>query len=315
MFNFLKRKKNTARHFTRLEEAENIYNHHLEQKRSYSNRDFIIKRYVEFMGREPDLDNPTLLTEKIQWIKLHYHHPLYTKCADKYAVRQYVESKGYGHILNDLIGVYTRVDDIHFDKLPDKFVLKAAHGCSWNYLCADKSKASSQWEETKMLLAEWLKEDFSLYSRELHYAYIPPRLICERFLENADGSEIKDYKIHCFHGEPKLIQVDYERSIEHQRNYYDLDWNLSDIKWVQCPNYTGKEERPGNLNEMLDVARALSADFCYVRVDLYNVSGKIIFGELTLTPGSGFTKLEPEKMDAVMGSWLNLPVDSEHVIK
>ncbi|HLT86736.1 MAG TPA: ATP-grasp fold amidoligase family protein [Sphingobacterium sp.] len=267
------------------------------------------------MGQVPDLDSPTLFTEKMQWIKLHYNHPLYIKCADKYAVRAYVESKGYKHILNDLIGVYTSAEDIPLDELPDKFVLKATHGCTWNYLCRDKSEEIAQWEETKLLLNEWLAQDYAVHGRELHYTYIPPRLICERFLENADGSQIRDYKIHCFHGEPKLIQVDYERFTEHQRNYYDPDWNLTDIKWVEQDNYPEVEDKPTNLEEMLAVARALSADFGYVRVDLYNVEGKVVFGELTFTPGCGFTKLEPEEMDMIMGDWLTLPLESKYVVK
>lgn len=300
---------------SRLEEARNIYHDVLEEKRCYSNEAYIIKRYTESMGQVPDLDNPRLFTEKIQWIKLCYSHPLYVKCADKYAVRAYVESKGYNDILNDLIGVYTRAEDIHLDELPDKFVLKATHGCTWNYLCRNKSDEIAEWEETKLLLDEWLTQDYALHGRELHYTYILPRLICERFLENADGSQIRDYKIHCFHGEPKLIQVDYERFTEHQRNYYDSDWNLTDIKWVEQDNYPEAEDKPANLQKMLEVARALSADFGYVRVDLYNVEGKVVFGEMTFTPGCGFTKLQPEEMDAIMGDWLTLPVGSDYVVK
>lgn len=315
MLKFFKKKKKSPHQPTPLEEARNLYQYVLEQKRCYSNRDYIINRYTESMGHVPDLDNPTLFTEKLQWIKLHYNNPLYIRCADKYVVRAYVESKGYKHILNDLIGIYTRAEDILLDELPDKFVLKATHGCTWNYLCKDKSDELAQWEDTKLLLNEWLTQDYAVHGRELHYTYIPPRLICERFLENADGSQIKDYKIHCFHGEPKLIQVDYERFTEHQRNYYDPYWNLTDIKWVEHDNYPEAEDKPGNLEEMLAVARVLSADFGYVRVDLYNVEGKVVFGELTFTPGCGFTKLEPEEIDAIMGSWLTLPVGSDYVVK
>jgi len=315
MLNFFRKKKKSPHPPTALEEARDLYQHVLEQKRCYSNRDYIINRYTESMGRVPDLDNPTLFTEKIQWIKLHYNNPMYIKCADKYAVRAYVESKGYQPILNELIGVYTQAEDIRLDELPDKFVLKATHGCSWNYICNDKVQEIAQWEGTKQLLDEWLTQDYAVHGRELHYTYIPPRLICERFLENEDGSDIRDYKIHCFHGEPKLIQVDYERFTEHQRNYYDVDWNLTDIKWVSHGNYTEPEDKPANLKEMLAVARGLSVDFAYVRVDLFNVEGQIFFGELTFTPGSGFTKLEPAEIDAKMGSWWTLPTESEYIIK
>lgn len=288
----------------------------LEQKRCYSNRDFIIKRHEEFTGHPPDLENPTLLTEKIQWVKLYYNNPLYAKCADKYAVRAYVESKGYGYILNDLIGVYTRAEDIILDELPDKFVLKATHGCAWNYLCRDKSEEIPHWTDTKLLLDEWLKQDFSLFSRELHYAHIPPRLICEQFLENADGSDLSDYKIYCFHGEPKMIQVDHERFTQHTRNFYDPEWNLIDLRW-DVPNQSTDihDKPPANFMEMLNIARALSADFGHVRVDLYNVDGRVVFGELTLTPHSGFGKLEPEEMNATMGSWWTVSTESKYVIK
>lgn len=318
MLNFFKKsntKKDTKHQSTALEEAINLYRHVLEQKRCYSNRDYIVNRYTEAMGQAPDLENPTLFTEKMQWLKLHYNNPLYITCADKYAVRTYVESKGYKYILNNLIGVYSAAGDIPLAELPDKFVLKATHGCTWNYLCRDKSEEVPKWTQTKRLLDEWLTQDYAMHGRELHYTYIPPRLICERFLENADGSQIRDYKIHCFHGEPKLIQVDYERFTEHQRNYYDPDWSLTNIKWVEQDNYPRAEDKPTNLEEMLEIARALSADFGYVRVDLYNVGGKVVFGELTFTPGCGFTKLEPAEIDALMGSWLTLPLESKHVIQ
>lgn len=319
MLKFFKKKKKriSASHQSiRLQESRNTYNYMLEQKRCYSNHDFIVKRHEEFTGHLPNLENPTLLTEKIQWIKLYYNNPLYAKCADKYAVRAYVESKGYGYILNGLIGVYRKAEDIILDELPHKFVLKATHGCAWNYLCKDKSEEIPHWEDTKLLLDEWLRQDFSLFSRELHYSYIPPRLICERFLENADGSDLKDYKIHCFHGEPKLIQVDYERFTGHKRNFYDLDWNLIELKWgIPSPSSDIQDGPPENLSEMLEIARGLSTEFGYVRVDLYNVEGKIVFGELTLTPLSGFGKPEPEEMNATMGSWWALPTESEYVIK
>ncbi len=319
MLRFFKKKKkerSVSNQSIRLQGSINTYNYVIEQKRCYSNLDFIIKRHKEFMGHPPNLDNPTLLTEKIQWIKLYYHNPLYAKCADKYAVRAYVESKGYGYILNDLIGVYSNAEDIILDELPHKFVLKATHGCAWNYLCTDRSDEIPYWTDTKLLLNEWLRQDFSLFSRELHYGSIPPRLICERFLETADGNDLKDYKIHCFHGEPKLIQVDYQRFTKHERNYYDLDWNLTELKWgTPMRNPDIHDKPPANFAEMLEIARALSADFGYVRVDLYHVEDRVVFGELTLTPLSGFGELEPEAMNATMGSWWTLPTESEYIIK
>lgn len=309
------KKRKTPQSPTRVERARDIYADALKQKRCYTNVSYIVRRYVETMGQKPDLESPVLFTEKIQWMKLYYNNPLHVRCADKYAVRDYVESRGYAHILNNLIAVYTRAEDIVLEQLPEKFVIKATHGCTWNYLCTDKRLALAQWKEAKALLNEWLSQDYSIHGRELHYTYIPPRLICESFLENSDGTQLKDYKIHCFHGEPKLVQVDYERFADHQRNYYDPDWKLTDIKWAGHDNYPYLEEKPATLKEMLEVARALSSDFSYVRVDLYNVEGKVVFGELTFTPGAGFTKLEPQEIDAVMGSWLTLPTESEYAIK
>lgn len=312
MLKLFRKKEKPSHRPTRLEEARNLYQAVLAQKRCWSNRDYIVNRYIETMGRAPDLENPKRFTEKMQWIKLHYNHPLFITCADKYAVRSYVESKGYKAILNNLIGVYTRAEDIPLEELPEKFVLKATHGCTWNYICANKSEEVPRWEDTKQLLAEWLRQDYAVHGRELHYTYIPPRIICEELLENADGSQINDYKIHCFHGEPRLIQVDYERFTEHQRNYYDLDWNLTDIKWVGHDNSAETADKPAKLAEMLTIARALSADFEYVRVDLYHLEEKVVFGELTFTPGSGFTKLEPAGVDATMGEWLTLPTPTDN---
>src|SRR5690606_24106491 len=128
--------------------------------------------------------------------------------------------------------------------------------------------------------------------------------ICERYIETTDGKDLKDYKIHCFHGEPKLIQVDYERFTEHTRNFYDLEWNLVELRWgTPLQNTDIRDSPPDNLSAMLSIARALSDDFGYVRVDLYDVEGRIIFGELTLTPLSGLVKPKPEAMNAIMGSW------------
>ncbi len=249
-------------------------------------------------------------------MKLYYANPLYTKCADKYGVREYVRSKGHADILNELIGVYESPEDIPFDELPDRFVIKATHGCGWNLICSDKRKLARRWGRWKKIMHSWLRQDFSLYSREMHYAYIPPRLVVEAYLEDGGGNGLNDYKIFCFDGEPQFIHIDVARVGDHRRSYYTTDWQWLDITHTKVPRSDKRDMPPPNLDRMLRIARDLSAGFPHVRVDFYNVDGRIYFGELTFTHGGGFTQYMPADFDLTMGRMMPLPAPgSPYVVK
>lgn len=276
-------------------------------KARFSNEEYVKISYRRATGHDLNLEEPKRFTEKIQWLKLYYNNPLLVTCSDKYAVREYVNSKGLKCILNGLVGVYDDPSKIQETGLPERFVVKATHGSTWNLIVKDKQEFLRKRKAHYKTFRKWLSRDYSLYGRELHYTYIPPRIIIEQFLEQPDGSEISDYKIFCFDGEPKLIQVDYDRYSTHTRNYYDTDWNLMDMNVTIHKNRLPAEPVPENLKEMLGIARTLSADFPHVRVDLYSVGGKIYFGELTFTDGNGHFKYTPDDADFMLGEWLNMP--------
>lgn len=265
----------------------------------------VIKLYKQKTGKDLDLNNPLTYNEKLQWIKLFWRDPVVENCVDKLAVREYVKEKGLGHILNDLIGVYENIKQIDFNLLPDKFVLKANHGSGWNIICDDKSKLNLRL--TKNLLRRWMHANYYYETCEWVYKNIKPKIICEKFLEDSSVGGLKDYKIFCFNGEPKLIQVDIDRRTSHKRNIYDLNWNYVpvSIKYPTAPEI--QIPKPVNLDEMLHYARILSDGFPHVRVDFYIIDRKIIFGELTFIHGAGYEKITPESYNVLMGTWFELP--------
>lgn len=267
-----------------------------------TDEEFVKKFYKNAFGNELDLENPITFNEKLNWLKLNLKNPNATICADKYEVRKYIENKGYGYILNDLLGVYDNVEEIDIDRLPDRFVLKGTHGSGWNLIVKDKNKVN--WKPWKLIMKSWLRQNFYYYGREWVYKDIKPRIICEKFLEDSN-KELLDYKIYCFNGIPKFIQIDVDRFTNHTANYYDVEWNETDFQYSN-ENSGRKIEKPKNLKEMLEISKVLSEEFEHVRVDFYEVDGKLYFGELTFFTASGSGKFNPEKYDEIIGSWLHL---------
>lgn len=271
--------------------------------RRYSDREAVKRLYFNAFGTYPDFKNPEGYNEKLQWLKLYYRDPLMVQCADKYGVREHVKKTGYGHILNDLYGTYDGVEAINIGKLPDRFVLKATHGSGWNIICRDK--ASINWFAWKLIMKSWLRQNIYVDGREWVYNDIKPRIICEKYLEDSNGN-LTDYKFFCFNGEPAFIQVDIDRFGMHKRNMYDTEWNLLPFTY----NYLNADkeiDRPYNLGEMLTAAKQLSAGFPHVRVDFYNVNGRLFFGEFTFFPGSGTEIFTPREYDMKIGKLLYLP--------
>lgn len=258
------------------------------------------------LGYKLNLENPVTYNEKLQWIKLYDKNPLMPKCCDKYAVRQYIESKGYGHILNNLIWQGFDPEQIPFDELPQRFVIKVTHGSTFNIICTDKDKLDRADVVSKC--KKWLKAKFLPCYGEWFYGIEPPRVIVEDYLEGDNGLPLFDYKFFCFNGEPKLVYIDTWKDGEHTINAYDADCSL--IKGVKLgyPNDDVTQVvKPDCWEEMKRIAADLSKDFLHVRVDFYYTHGKIYFGELTFTKGAGFGKIEPHAFDVEMGSWLKLP--------
>lgn len=263
----------------------------------------IMYRYL--MKKKLNLADPKTFNEKINWLKLKVFpkDQLVIKCADKFAVRSYVEEKGCGEYLNDLIGAWDKVDDIKWEELPEKFVLKCNHGCAYNILCKDKNHFDI--ENAKSLLRRWMKEDFAKVSGEPHYSKIPRKIICEKFLED----EILDYKFFCFEGEPEFFyisQASEGRFDQLKADFFYINGELAEFIRTDHDHFQEKPTMPKELDKMLDVARKLSKDFVFVRVDLFNVGGKIYFSELTFTPSSGMMPLCPETADYRIGQMLDI---------
>jgi hypothetical protein len=292
-----------------------IWNEHRRIKgeldfKNISDEDYINKLYKNTLKKNPNLNHPQTFNEKLQWLKLNYRNPLMIKCADKFEVRQYLQEKGYDYLLNDLIAHYDSVEDIDIAELPERFVLKGSHGSGWNLIVKDKSQIN--WTIWKKIMRSWMKQNLYYFGREWVYKDIKPRIICEKYLEDGSG-ELRDYKFFCFNGEPKLIQVDIGRFSNHRRNIYDIKWNLQPFK-INYDNSAYAVEKPMNLEAMVRIAKDLSYEFPHVRVDFYEVKGKLYFGELTFFHESGTGKFQPEEYDYLIGEWLNLPQKnvSEH---
>ena len=231
----------------------------------------------------PNLKNPKNFNEKTTWLKLYEYsnNPLVIKCADKYDVREYVEDKGHKEILNELYGVYDNFDDINFDKLPNKFALKCTHGCAYNIICCYKSKFNKK--EARKKVNKWMNEKYGYATTELHYTKIKPKIIIEKYLCDDNSKMPLDYKFYCFNGKVKCILVCSERDTNLKLSYYDLNWNRIDYEKESWSSNVDIK-KPKKLEEMIKISEHLSKDFPYVRVDLYNDNGNIIFGELTFTP-------------------------------
>ena len=262
------------------------------------------------LGYKLDLNNPKTYNEKIQWIKINDKNPLMTKCCDKYAVRDYIEEKGYGKILNKLIWQGFNPDDIPFDSFPNQFVLKVTHGSTFNIICKDKSKLDK--DDAIRKCKKWLKAKFIPCYGEWFYGVEPPRIIVEKYLEGDNGEALFDYKFFCFNGEPKLLYVDTWKDGHHTINAYDMDFKMLEGVELGYPNdIETKVKVPEAFEEMKKIAADLSKDFYHVRVDFYYTHGKIYFGELTFTKGAGFGKIKPIEFDEEMGSWMKLPIEKD----
>ena len=257
-------------------------------------------------NRKLDLRNPKRFTEKIQCYKLYYKNDLMPVCSDKYAVRDYVKSKGLEKILVDLYEVFDRPENINFDVLPEKFVMKLSNGSGTNLICRDKSKLDYDKIVTDFVWFE--KKVKANAGREWPYMRSKPVIVVEELLEDVSrvNGVPNDYKIFCYDGKPTYVICISDRYSEHCNHLvYDTDWQK--IQVASEGARLGEDiARPENLNEMLEIARKLSEDFPFARIDLYSVNGKIYFGEITFYPWSGYMEFEPDDFDFILGEKFNL---------
>ena len=275
----------------------------MREMKEYDDYTFINMRY-EKLGRMLNLTDPQRYTEKLQWLKLFWRDDLARICSDKYEVRAYLKDLGYGELLNDLIAVYEYADDFDPSKLPERFVVKAAHGSGWNLIVKDKSKVN--WFLWKKIMRSWMRQNLYWFGREWNYENQKPRIIVEKYLED-DSGELRDFKVFCMNGEPRYIQIDENRSTNHKRVYIDCEGTRLPMADSQEHGTDLKIRFGENQREMIRLASELSKPFPSVRVDFYNCGGKIYFGELTFFDGSGFYSFNPDEWDYKIGAMLTLP--------
>lgn len=285
----------------------NLYKKYFSAEDRYSSilpdKTHIKKVYFERTGKKLNLKKPTSFNEKCNWLKLYDRKPIYTVMADKYLAREYITERiGDNHLI-PLIGIWDNANDIDFDALPDKFVIKCNHD-NGVIICRDKKDLD--YEEVRKNLNNRLKRDYYRKNREWPYKNIPRKIICEKLLENSSGENLLEYNVFCFNGVPKFFKVGSVLSDGTlAKDFYDINWNHLDMK-------TGASAgdifpKPIHYDKLIEIAEKLSDGTTHVRVDFYNCDNKLYNGELTFFSNGGHMKFTPEKWDYIWGDCLTLP--------
>lgn len=274
----------------------------------FSDKVFLKLRYTLEMGRPLNLINPKRFTEKIQWLKLYNRQLEYTVMVDKFAVKEYVGKIIGKQYVIPTIGIWEKANEIDFDNLPDRFVLKTTHSGGSNGVIICRDRSSFDLNISRKKLEYSLSSNIYPTFKEWPYKNVPKRIIAEEFI--ASGSEyLTDYKIYCFNGDPLYCQVIRNRSVSETIDFFDTEWRHMPFYGLN-PNVKQAAEiipRPLNYDKMLEIASKLSTNIPFLRVDLYNIDGKIYFGEMTFYPASGFGRFTPDEWDYKLGEMLKLP--------
>lgn len=267
---------------------------------------YVKYQYKYITHHKCNLKNPTRYTEKLQYLRLFVYpkDKLVVQCAGRAGVREYVKEKGFENTLIPIYGIFDRFDDIDFDKLPNQFVMKCTHACAFNFICYDKSNINK--EELRKKFTKWLKTNYGKKTVELHYSHIKPQIIIEKLLQEKGKLPI-EYKIHVFNGVARSMYVVTSRGIDIRYNNYYIDWAPFDGSQFNGWKKTDYPlERPSNWDDMVKMAEELAKPFPFVRVDLYDIDGKIYFSEMTFTPAKGTLILDDDQCDFEMGKWLDI---------
>lgn len=260
------------------------------------------------VGYYPDLSNPKSFNEKLQWLKLHDHNPLYTKLVDKAAVKDYVAPIIGEEYIIPTLGVWDRWEDIDFDKLPNQFVLKCTHDSGGLVICKDKR--SLDFKAAKKKIKKSLVTNYYYLGYEWPYKDVKPRIIAEEYKEDAETGEIRDYKFYVFNGEVKIMKLATDRDV----NSGEVNMDFYDMDFYHLPFKRGHEHsslslsKPRGFDLMKQLATKLAGDIPFVRVDFYEINRKVYFGEMTFFPASGWVAFDPQEWDYTLGRWVKLPV-------
>ena len=303
-------KKIVGKDFSEKLHRKRLFKQYKKEYRTENRRSLVERKFEEKMGYKIDLDNPKTFNEKITWFKINWYDPQAITCSDKWAVKKYLIDKGYEEYVPKTYGVWDSPKKIKFDSLPEKFILKTNHGCGGCYVCKDKSKINKK--EAIKSIGENFYYEYSAISQEWTYDGIVPKVFCEELLEE-EGRVPYDYKIVCSKGKAKFLYVCKRHDCKVGKlelNYYDRDFNLIPCK-QHYPNITIEIQKPKNYENMVALAEELAKPFPFVRVDFYNIEGKLYFGELTFFPSGGALAFEPAEYDKILGDMIELPEKQE----
>ena len=268
--------------------------------------------YLKYMhkniiGEKLDLKNPKGFNAKLQWLKLYDRKPEYCRMVDKYEVKKYVAQKIGEEFLIPTLGIYNRFEEIDFDALPNEFVLKCTHDSGSVVICRDK--ATFDMKAAKKKLKKKMRTNLFWHGREWVYKGVKPRIIAEKYMQDGEDKDLKDYKFYCFGGVSKFLYIsqglsDYSTA---RVSYVSLDWEKEPFHRSDFATFEELPSKPVSFDEMIEFCKILSQDIPFLRVDFYEINRKLYFGEMTFFPGAGFTALEPAEWEAELGEWITLP--------
>lgn len=279
-------------------------------QRIFGDKRMIEKRYEKLFGRKLDLENPKTLTEKLQWLKLNERNDFHTLCADKLRVRDYYSENFGDEYLVPLLFKTDNWREITKDNIPDvPCVLKANTGCGTYKIIFDKTNVD--WELLRNQCRLWIERNHYYRSQEWQYKNIKPAFIVEKLLLTKDGKLPNDYKLHFINGKLEFIHCNIDRGDMDYKNFYDSNWNPVNFTWLKkevSSDYVRNNDvqRPATLDKMIEIGSEIAKQFKYVRVDFYDVDGKLYYGEITLYHGSGLNVFSPQERDLYYGNLLSL---------
>ncbi len=271
-----------------------------------SDKLFLKLKYYTKIGKKLNIQNPKTFNEKLQWLKLYDRNTRYTEMVDKYDAKNYVSNIIGEDYVVPTIGIYKNFDDINFNDLPNQFVIKCTHDSGGLVICKDKRTLNQVIIRKK--INKSLKKNYYYSGREWPYKDVKPRIIIEKYMEDKKEKEIRDYKFFCFNGEPKIMYVSDNSHTDNQHScFFDMNYKKINIKRKDYQEFKETPKKPINFEKMIDFSKILSNGIPHVRVDWYEINGKLYFGELTFYTCSGFIPFENEKWDYEIGEMLKLP--------
>ena len=259
------------------------------------------------MGKKLNLKHPKTFSEKLQWLKLYDRRPEYTDMVDKYEAKRYVAERIGAQYIIPTLGVWDRFEDIDFDALPDRFVLKCTHDSGGLVICRDKKTLNK--EVARVKIERSLARNYYIHGREWPYKNVKPRILAEKYMEDTKTAELRDYKFFCFDGVAKALFIATERQkagAEVKFDFFDMDFKHLEFRQGH-PNASVLPEKPEKFDEMRELAEKLAKGIPQLRVDFYEVNGKTYFGELTFSHFGGMMPFEPKEWDTTFGDWIKLP--------